>query len=89
MSVNFHVALILMLGDILIYNSCGCHYYYFQNKKYIYTHVYINIYIYIYNYTKYDQLHSMTLFSKDAIAVRLVRGTFSRALIMGIILYHK
>ena len=40
------------------------------------------------NDTKYDQLHSITLFSKHAIAVRLVRGTFSRALIMGIILYH-
>ena len=38
--------------------------------------------------TKYDQLHSITLFSKHATAVRLVRGTFSRALIMGIILYH-
>ena len=40
------------------------------------------------NDTKYDQLHSITLFSKHDIAVRHVRGTFSRALIMGIILDH-
>ena len=40
------------------------------------------------NYTNYDQLHSITLLSKHSITVRLVRGIFSRALIMGILLYH-